>query len=427
MPTPDIPQAIAQTLVDPSAYADHRIYDAHRWLRKNLPLGFAHPEGYDPFHVVTRHADVLAVSRQNDLFHNGDRSPTVVDRNTDDLIRSFTGGSPHLMQALIHLDAPEHLKVRALTQTWFMPGNLKKIEARIRRLARTTVERMLARGGRCDFVNDVALQYPLHVVMEILGVPEEDEALMLKLSQEMFAPLDPDLAPKLGKEGALAMLGAALHQTVATFGEYFGRLSAQRRAEPRDDVLSVIANARIDGKPLSPQVELGYCVIIASAGHDTTSSSTAGAIWALAERPQVFRQVRDTPALIPSLVDEAIRWTTPVKTFMRTATVDTSVAGRPIAKGDWLMLCYASANRDELVFEEPDTFRVDRPGPPMHLAFGNGAHLCLGQHLARLEMRILYEELLPKEKSVRLDGEPRLSESFFVNGLKALPIRFELA
>jgi cytochrome P450 len=188
----------------------------------------------------------------------------------------------------------------------------------------------------------------------------------------------------------------------------------------------VIANGAIEGCPLGDAERLWYYIIVATAGHDTTSSSTGGAMWALAENPAEFRKVKADLSLIPSLVDESIRWTTPVKTFMRTATADTEVRGRPVKKGDWIMLCYASGNRDEDVFEAPDTFRVDRK-PNKHIAFGYGAHVCLGQHLAKMEMRILWEELLPRLKSVELGGPPAMSEAFFVNGPKRLPIRFEMA
>ena len=422
-----VPGEIAATLTLPAAYADQRIYDAYRWLRANCPLGLAHPEGYDPFWVVTRYADVQQVSRNATLFTNGERSPTLVDKASDDLIRSLMNGSPHLMRTLIHIDAPDHSKLRALTQLWFSPVNLRKLEERVRKHARETVDKMLSSGNTCDFVNDVALHYPLRVVMEVLGVPEEDEPLMLKLTQEIFAPLDPDLAPTLGAEAAAAAIGAAMHASVQAFGQYFGKISAERRAEPRDDVISVIANARIDGKPLPPEVELGYYVIIAAAGHDTTSSSSAGAVWALCEDPAQWARLRAEPALLPTMIEEAIRWTTPVKTFMRTAMQDTELAGQTIRKGDWLMLCYASANRDEELFPEPDRFRVDRNDAKQIAFGGGGAHICLGQHLARMELRMLFEEMLPRIKTLALDGTPKMSHAMFVNGPKSLPIRFELA
>jgi len=210
-----------------------------------------------------------------------------------------------------------------------------------------------------------------------------------------------------------------------TMMAYFNKLTEERRANPTDDLASVIANAKIDGQPLDPLATMGYYIITATAGHDTTSSSTGGAMWALAENPGEFRKLKDDPSLLGGLIDEAIRWTTPVKHFMRNATADATVNGHAIAKGDWLMLCYASANRDEAIFDDPDSFRVDRK-PNRHIAFGYGAHLCLGQYLGRLEMRILFEELLPRLESVELDGEPAMSQALFVNGPKRLPIRFRM-
>jgi cytochrome P450 len=213
---------------------------------------------------------------------------------------------------------------------------------------------------------------------------------------------------------------------VNDFGAYFGKITESRRANPRDDLASVIANGRINGAYLPPLDLTSYYMIVATAGHDTTSSTTAGAMEALCENPDQLAWLKEDLARVPGLIDEAIRWTTPVKTFMRSATEDAEVAGQPIAKDDWLMLCYASGNRDEAVFDEPDRFRADR-SPNKQLAFGYGAHLCLGQHLAKLEMRVLYEELLPKLKAVELAGTPRMSQAVFVNGLKALPIRFQAA
>ena len=248
---------------------------------------------------------------------------------------------------------------------------------------------------------------------------------MLKLTQELFGATDPDLRRRNGGDTAETR-EIDVQATMMDFFNYFTALTEDRRARPRDDVASTIANATIDGQLISTFDAMSYYLIIATAGHDTTSSSTAGAMWALAERPAELAKVRARPDLIPSLVDESIRWTTPVRHFMRSAASDTALGGHAIAKGDWLMLCYPSGNRDEEVFEDPYEFRVDR-SPNRHLAFGYGAHLCLGQHLAKMEMRILWEELLPRLKSVELAGEAKLSEANFVNGPKALPIRYALA
>ena len=189
----DIPADIAASLVNPDAYTDHRIHDSYRWLRANNPLGIARPDGFDPFWVVTKHAHIQAISRQNDLFHNADRPTVLTTPAMEERARQITGG-PNFVRSLVQMDAPDHPKYRILTQSWFMPVNLGKLETRVREIARETVRNMLDHGGRCDFVKEVALGYPLHVIMEILGVPEEDEPRMLRLTQELFGPQDPDSA-----------------------------------------------------------------------------------------------------------------------------------------------------------------------------------------------------------------------------------------
>ena len=362
----DIPADIAATLVNPAAYADHRIHDSYRWLRANNPLGIARPEKFDPFWVVTKHAHIQAVSRQNELFHNADRPTTLTNQAVEERVRKITGG-PNLVRSLVQMDAPDHPKYRALTQGWFMPANLGKFEARVREIARATVQRMLDKGGACDFVEDVALGYPLHVIMEILGVPEKDEPRMLRLTQELFGPQDPDTA-RIREQLTAEQFSGMMQSVVADFGAYFRSITEDRRRNPRDDLATVIANAKIGGDYMPDHDATSYYMIVATAGHDTTSSSTAGAIWALAEDPAQFEKVKANPELIPGLVDEAIRWMTPVKHFMRSATADTELGGRKIAKGDWLMLCYASGNRDEDVFEEPYQFSL-RPQaePPCRL------------------------------------------------------------
>ena len=426
MTTPDIdiPADVASTIVDPHAYADDRIHQAYKWLRANNPLGVARVEGVDPFWVVSKHADILEVSRQNALFHNGDRATTLTSQAADAKVREMTGGSPHLVRSLVQMDAPDHPKYRALTQSWFMPPNIRHLEDRIRAIARASVDRMAATGGRCDFVTEVALHYPLHVVMEILGVPEADERRMLMLTQELFGAADPDLARDEASAPSEDL--GTIQSVIADFYQYFAAISADRRANPRNDLASVIANSQIDGQPITELEAMSYYVIVASAGHDTTSSTTAGALWALCEHPDQLAALKADPSKIPAMIDEAIRWTTPVKTFMRTATADTELRGRQIKKGDWLMLCYASGNRDEEVFDDAQVFKADR-SPNKQLAFGYGAHLCLGQHLAKMEMRILFEELLPRLKSVQLAGTPKQSMAVFVNGPKTVPIQFEMA
>lgn len=421
-----IPDHIAKTIIDPKAYAAGQpIDEAFTYLRREAPLDVAHPEGFDPFWVVTRQDDIRQVELQNELFHNGDRSTVLTTIEADLKVRQMMGGSPHLVRSLVQMDNPDHGNYRRLTQPSFAPQNLRALEARIREIARGFIDRMAAKGDRCDFAKDVAFLYPLHVVMEVLGVPEADEPRMLKLTQELFGSADPELNRAQGKVDDTDQALANLQATVADFIVYFNEMTEDRRRNPRDDLASVIANGQIDGQPLGHLEAMSYYIIAATAGHDTTSSTTAGALWALAERPAQFRAVKQDPSLIKGLVEESIRWETPVKHFMRTATADTELAGRKIAKGDWLMLSYPSGNRDEAVFDNPFDFDVTRANNK-HVAFGYGAHVCLGQHLARMEMRILWEELLPRLESVELDGQPRRMEASFVCGPKSVPIRFKM-
>lgn len=421
-----IPSDIAQTIVDPRAYADgKRVDDAFAWLRREAPLDQAQPEGFDPFWVVTRHADILEVERQNELFHNGDRSTVLTTIEADRKVREMMGGSPHLVRSLVQMDNPDHMAYRRLTQGSFVPQNLRALESRIREIARGFIDRMAAHGGQCDFARDVAFLYPLHVIMEVIGVPESDEPRMLKLTQELFGSADPDLN-RTGEEIQTTNAGVdTIQSVVMDFMLYFNAITEDRRANPRADLASVIANGKISGEPLGHLEAMSYYIIAATAGHDTTSSTVSGALWALAENPEQFAKLKANPALIPGLIEESIRWVTPVKHFMRTATADAEVAGRKMAKGDWLMLSYPSGNRDEAVFADPFKFDIERT-PNKHVAFGYGAHVCLGQHLARMEMRILWEELFARLESVELDGTPRNMSASFVCGPKSVPIRFKM-
>lgn len=421
---PRIPSAIAELLVDPAAHADGRIHKAHSWLRTNMPLGIAEPEGYEPFWAVTRHADILDISKRNAVFGNSDRSVTLINAESARLLRETTG-SNNFVRMLIHMDAPDHMKYRRLTQSWFMPANIRKLEDDIRTLARRTVDKMAAMGDRCDFANDIALAYPLHVIMSILGVPEEDEPRMLSLTQDLFGRDDPDKARGGVSASDPAAYVAMVQAIVEDFNDYFAKISAARRADPKDDLATIIANAEIDGQPMSDLDAMSYYLIVATAGHDTTAASIAGAIWGLAENPAEFAKLKADPTLTPALVEEAIRWTTPVRSFMRAVRENADVAGQMIPKGDWLKLCYMSANQDETVFDDATAFRLDRPANK-HLAFGFGGHVCLGQHLAKMEMRILFEELLPRLKSLELNGTPESDKALGVGGVKTLPIRFEI-
>lgn len=421
-----VPAEIGSLIASPQAYARQRqLLSAFRWLRETNPVGLVEIEDFDPFWAVTRHADILAVSRRHDIFHNGDRATALVPRATDDKVRALARGSPHLIRTPVHMDEPEHPRYRALTQAWFTRQSVHSLESRVRILARDCLDQMIKLGGECEFVGDVARPFPLRVMLSILGIPQEDAAEVLGLTEKFFQSQDEHIQTDKTSARDPARHATHLLGVFSDFRDYFRPLIDSRIKAPRDDVLTAIAHARIDGVSIRPFEAISYLLILATAGHHTTSSSIAGGVWGLCLQPDEFRKVVGDASLIPGLVEEAVRWTTPVQHFMRTAARETELNGRHIGAGDWLMLCYLSGSRDEAVFDHPDQFRVDRnAGAPV--SFGHGVHVCLGQHLARFEMRIFFEELLARIDRLELCDEPKRSASVFVGGPTSVPVRYDI-
>ena len=422
---PRLDPSTARAVIDPASYAAwDPLLDTFDRLREEAPVAWVEaPDGlHPPFWLVTRYDDVMRVSKDNATFLNNPQ--TVVFSLTEgiEFAKNLTGGSPHMVASLVTFDAPIHMKYRKLTQEWFMPKNLRGLKDEMRAIADAAVDRLVEGGGVVDFVRTVSAPYPLHVVMQILGVPQEDEPRMLMLTQQMFGGQDEDLNQSGMKDMTSDQITQLVAGAVKDFEAYFAKLTAERRANPTADVASTIANATVDGEPLNDRDMMGYYIILAAAGHDTTSASTAGAMLALARDPEQWARVREDRSLLPGIVEEAIRWTSPVQHFMRSAATDTELGGQAIAAGDWLMINYVAANHDPAQFENPRKFDAAR-SPNRHLAFGAGAHQCLGLHLARLEMRILFETLLDRVERVELAGEPARSKSTFVGGLKTLPLR----
>jgi cytochrome P450 len=421
-----VPEDIGALIVSPKAYATQKeLMAGFGWLRRNNRLGRVEAEGFDPFWTVTRHADIVEISRRHELFRNSDRASTLLPAASDELARTLTGGSPHLVRTLLEMDPPDHALYRRITASWFLGQNVASFAERIRPLARRAIDRMAAQGNSCDFCHDVAHRYPLRVVMEILGTPEQDESLLLDLLQELFRSQDEvpghDVKASRDPTRHVRRLLTAFKGVEA----HFAPLLEERRKRPRDDMISQISNAVIDGKPISQFEAVSYYLLIVAAGYHTTAAAMSGAIWAMCENADQFRKVASDNSLVPQLVEEAVRWTTPAQHMMRTAAEDTVMHGRRIARGDWLMLCYLSGNRDEEAFDEPERFRVDADRR-RNVAFGFGAHACLGQHLARLEMRILFEELFARVAWIEMAGVPRRLASIFLGGPKTLPVRFAM-
>ena len=414
-----------RAVIDPASYAEwDSLLDTFDAIRSKNPVALVEASDvYREFWLVTGYDEVMQVSKDNATYLNNPKTVVFSLNEGIEFSKAMTGGSEHMVASLVTKDAPEHPKYRKLTQEWFMPKNLKTVEAEIRALAERTVDQMIEAGPEVDFVKQVSGPYPLHVVMQIMGVPEEDEPRMMMLTQQMFGGQDDDLNQSAMKNMTPEQITALVAGAVKDFEAYFAQITAERRANPTNDVASTIANALVDGRPLNDRDMMGYYIILAAAGHDTTSASTAGAMMALARDPEQFARVKADRSLLAGIVEETIRWTSPVQHFMRTAAEDTELGGQSIKKNDWLMINYVAANHDPAQFDDPRKFDAAR-SPNRHLAFGAGAHQCLGLHLARLEMRILFEALLDRLEAVELAGEPARSRSTFVGGLKTLPLRF---
>ena len=284
---PRLDPETAYEVISPESYAHwDPLLDTFDRLREEAPVAWVEdPEGrHPPFWLVTRYDDVMRISKDNATFLNNPQ--TVVFSLTEgiEFAKNLTGGSPHMVASLVTFDAPIHMKYRKLTQEWFMPKNLRQIEDEVRELAHKTVDRLLEAGPEADFCKLVSQPYPLHVVMQILGVPEEDEPRMLMLTQQMFGGQDEDLNQSGMKDLPPEAITQLVAGAVKDFEAYFAKLTAEKRANPTDDVASTIANATVDGEPLNDRDMMGYYIIVAAAGHDTTSAGAGGPLAAARNR-----------------------------------------------------------------------------------------------------------------------------------------------
>lgn len=403
-------------LVDPQSYADHGYPHAlMARLRKEAPVHRFEPPGWRPIWALTRQAEIREISRQPERFVNGPRM-TLVDLEAEAL-EAEGSGSFGGMRTIINMDPPDHRAYRKVASPWFTPNRLRRLDGIVKESARYWVDEMAreGRGGEFDFITRVAAMHPLRVIGRILGVPEEDEPFVLRLTNELFGGEDPEFQRSSDRQKRVVELGTE-------FFQYFNEVLEDRRRNPRDDLVSVLAAARIDGQPMGPMETLGYCLITFTAGHETTRGAIGGGLVALMEHPEELAKLRADLSLIPSAMDEIVRWVTPVNWMARTATEGYELAGQQIAKDDTLVMFYASANRDERVYEDPECFRVDRyPNP--HLGFGVGEHFCLGANLARKTSGALFTEIVSRLESIEIDGPVERLASNLVPGLKHLPIR----
>ena len=389
---------------DPDYWGKHGApHDVMDVLREKDPVHWYENELYDPAWLLTRFADVEQVGRNSKLFLS---SPRTVFHNPKGFRSPLIG--------LPQLDAPQHTKHKKAMQGWFTPRAINALETRIDEIAHDIVDEMAALEA-CEFCSVVGARLPLKVICEFLGIPEEEEATVWQLTQDVFAVADPDMArAKSAQEGVRNAMA------------FCADIGVSRQQNPTDDFASTIANADVDGERMTIQEIASHLMIMISAGHDTTASAINGGMLALIRNPQELQKLKSDPSLMESAVNEMLRFVTPTTSFVRTAAEDTEVAGVKIAAGDDLCIHFGAANRDPDVFDEPHAFRVDRR-PNKHLAFGSGPHACIGQLLARIEMKALFAQLVPRIEHIALDGEPEYVRAYWVTGLKRLPIRYTLS
>lgn len=369
-------------------------------IRERRPVARYESGKVDPFWLVTRHADIETISKDSAQWLNAPR--TTLQRKR---------GQPKQLNSLPQMDAPEHALHRRVIHQWLIPRRIRHLEYRMAEVARSLVDDLAAHDGDVDLVPTLAAPHPLRMICEILGVPEDEYDEVLKLSKSLFAPLDPD--------------GGGSREYTMTVEEimaFCGALAARRRANPADDLVSAIIAADIDGAPMGQREVLSHLVVLIAAGHDTTASAVSGGILAMINNPDQWAKLKSRPELLPQAVEEIIRYVTPTTNFMRTAVNDCEINGVLIPAGDDVCLHYAAANRDPRVFGDPDKFVIDR-SPNRHLGFGVGAHVCIGQVLARVEMKALFSELLSRVERIELRGEPAWMRAFWISALKTLPAR----
>lgn len=396
-------------VISPAHYEENG-YPHREWafLRKNAPVHRFTGAEFDPFYAIVKHADIVEIGK----------NPT--DFIIEPRIAVFTRDIPPEQVKLRHLltmDPPEHRHFRAVTAKQFTPRMVQHWEPKVERITREILDEAGAKGA-CDFVQDVAAPITIAVIAEMLGVPGEDWRLLFRWTNETIAPEDPEFQRGRTTEETIMSARNELFQ-------YFSDLSAKRRANPKDDIVSVVAAGRVEGKLLEPFDLLSYYLLLVVAGNETTRNAMTGGMLAFNENPGEWRRLVADPGLLDPAIEEIVRWTTPVIQFAREATRDFTLRGVTIKKGESVCLFYASGNRDEEIFDEPYRFRIDRE-PNDHVGFGRGEHVCLGAHLARLELRTVFDQIRARLESFERTGVAERVRSSFVGGIKRAPIRWKL-
>lgn len=395
-------------LKNPDLYTEGVPHDVFAELRRNCPVYRQDEEDGPGYWAVTRHADVTAVSRDSTTFSSA-LGTTQIDEFDAETRRKQAA-------MLVNLDPPEHTRLRQLVSRGFTPRTVRTLEGHIRDICNRVVDDLVERGldgAVVDFVPVAAAPLPLEVIAALLGAPGEDVDRLCDWSDRMIGFDDPEYG-NTRADGELAAAEIFL---------YANEIAAARRAEPRDDIVSRLVRPDENGDTLTEMEFDMFFVLLVVAGNETTRNAAAGGMQAFVDHPEQWRRLQAEPELAAGAVEEILRWVTPVIGFRRTPTCPATIGGQPVEAGDKVVVYYPSANRDEDVFEDPHVFDIGRTHNP-HVAFGGtGVHFCLGAHLARLELRILFETLARRIERVEPAGPVRRLRSNFVNGIKSMPVR----
>jgi cytochrome P450 len=399
-------------LVHPDHYAEHG-YPHPIWteLRREDPVHWVAQGNGIPYWAITKFDDIVTIGRSPEAFLNG---PRLVIDHRPEIKNEFP-------PTLIQIDNPKHTIYRKLINKRFTPGRLRPLHADIEHIAKEITDSLEVGGGygECDFVEKVSAPLPIAVIAWMLGVPRGDWDLLFDWTNRTIGATDPEFQ-KDGK-GSTETAMEAMGELFA----YFTDLVAKRRQEPKDDLVTLFAHLEVDGEPIPEMDVLTFCLIIVIAGNETTRNATSGGMLALIEHQDELRKLQNNPFLLAPAVEEIVRWTSPIIHFGRTASRDYELRSKKIKEGDALALFYPSANRDEEIFDDPFTFRINR-SPNRHIGFGVGEHQCLGAHVARLELEFAYKHLLPRFEEIELAGPVSRLHSALVGGVKHLPIRYKL-
>jgi cholest-4-en-3-one 26-monooxygenase len=402
-------------LLHPEAYAAHGYpHDIWTRLRREDPVRWIEQDGEGiPFWAITKHADITSISKKPHIFASGPRL-TISHVAENPLGEEFP-------KTLIEMDNPRHSEFRQMVSQRFRPHALARIHDDIERIGKEIVDALVKHDveGECDFVKEVSAPLPIAVIAWLLGVPKEDWSLIFDWTNKIIGAGDPEFQD----EGKTASETARSH--MVDLFTYFAKLLEEKKKNPADDLCTLFTRLEHEGKPLPMMDQLAWCLIITVAGNETTRNGTSGGMLAFVEHQDQLRKLQADPSLLTPAVEEAVRWSTPIIHFARTATEDFQLRDKTIKADDPVALFYGSANRDEEVFDDPFTFRIDRR-PNRHLGFGVGEHFCLGSHLARLEMKVAYKHLLPRIEEVELAGPVDRLSSSLIGGVKHLPIRYRL-